>query len=467
MNQYLRKWELFLDGEKYIESKPESNFRIVFDIHVYIGNVQTFADIRIYNLKESNQIAQGKTIELLAGYEDTCDTIFSGTITNTFKEREGADIVTRMLCMAGTLPQQRGTANATYGAGASVLDVIKDLAKSWPRYLEVEPDQFKDAPPFSSGYTVQGDIPQALNSLAKQYEFEWTEDRGTLSISKPDKERTSNLFEINQLNGMVGIPEVSMGPSGLGVSVTTRLNPFIRVTSRVEISSRFSTYNTGNQFILENDRDLTSDGIYNVWSMHYEGDSYGDAWNLHIEGMRPGTMPMPESVANGALTWGARVDEGFRSKVREIGQRQGLDPNWYMAIMAFETGETFSPSIRNAAGSGATGLIQFMPTTAKGLGTTTDELSLMTQIQQLKFVEDYFNPYKDRIRSLSDMYMSVLWPAAIGKPMDYVLWTIDGQYATAYRQNSGLDKNGDGKITKEEAAGRVFDQMKKGAGYAK
>ena len=38
-----------------------------------------------------------------------------------------------------------------------------------------------------------------------------------------------------------------------------------------------------------------------------------------------------------------------------------------MAVMSFETGGTFDPGIRNAAGSGATGLIQFMPSTAAGL----------------------------------------------------------------------------------------------------
>jgi hypothetical protein len=57
-----------------------------------------------------------------------------------------------------------------------------------------------------------------------------------------------------------------------------------------------------------------------------------------------------------------------------------------MAAMAFETGETFSPSIKNKA-SGATGLIQFMRSTAKGSGTTTAALAEMTAVDQLDFVE--------------------------------------------------------------------------------
>ena len=45
--------------------------------------------------------------------------------------------------------------------------------------------------------------------------------------------------------------------------------------------------------------------------------------------------------------------------------RLGISEADLMAVMSFETGGTFNPNIRNAAGSGATGLIQFMPSTAR------------------------------------------------------------------------------------------------------
>lgn len=48
----------------------------------------------------------------------------------------------------------------------------------------------------------------------------------------------------------------------------------------------------------------------------------------------------------------------------------------------------------NAPGSGAIGLIQFMPSTAKGLGTSTSALKQMTAVDQLAYVEKYFAPYK-------------------------------------------------------------------------
>jgi hypothetical protein len=136
-------------------------------------------------------------------------------------------------------------------------------------------------------------------------------------------------------------------------------------------------------------------------------------------------------------------------------------PNWIMACMAFESGESFSPSVRNGAGSGAVGLIQFMPGTAKGLGTTTDELAALTAEEQLEFVHKYFLPYKGKLIKLSDVYMAILWPAAIGRDDDAPLWNAATR-PTTYRQNAGLDVNKDFTITKGEAASKVAAKLVKG-----
>ena len=162
-----------------------------------------------------------------------------------------------------------------------------------------------------------------------------------------------------------------------------------------------------------------------------------------------------------SLAWGQRVSAEFRERVFEIADQLGMNPDHLMAVMAFETGETFRPDIRNAAGSGATGLIQFMPATARGLATTTDELARMTAVQQLDFVRLYFKPYAGRLRTLSDTYMAVLWPAAIGRPDDAVLWDKASK-PTTYRQNAGLDANKDGAITKGEAAAKVRSALERG-----
>jgi hypothetical protein len=162
-----------------------------------------------------------------------------------------------------------------------------------------------------------------------------------------------------------------------------------------------------------------------------------------------------------ALAWGAKVSREFRQKVRAICARLGIDPDHLMACMAWETGRTFSPSVRNMAGSGATGLIQFMPATAAGMGTTTGALAKMSAIAQLDYVERYFAPYRGRMRNLGDVYMAILWPAGIGKADDWVLWDRATR-PTTYRQNAGIDINRDGRITRAEALAKVSGLLAEG-----
>jgi hypothetical protein len=171
------------------------------------------------------------------------------------------------------------------------------------------------------------------------------------------------------------------------------------------------------------------------------------------------------SAVGGAIAWGKKVSPEFKAKVVKISGELGIDPSHLMACMAFETGETFSPSIRNGAGSGATGLIQFMPSTARGLGTSTDALAGMTAVQQLDYVKKYFQSSKGRLKTLEDVYMAILYPAAIGKDKDSTLFA---EGTTAYRQNSGFDANRDGKITPAEVSAKVREKYSKGqqAGYS-
>lgn len=161
------------------------------------------------------------------------------------------------------------------------------------------------------------------------------------------------------------------------------------------------------------------------------------------------------------LCWGARVSPVFRSRlfqmVRAFGWREDQASD-LMACIAFETGGTFSPSVRNAAGSGAVGLIQFMPSTAEYLGTTSEALSQMTAEDQLDYVRKHFQPYAKKIKNLADMYMAILMPKYVGASDMTVLFSG----GIAYRQNSGLDADKDGKITKLEASVKVLNKYNQG-----
>lgn len=177
------------------------------------------------------------------------------------------------------------------------------------------------------------------------------------------------------------------------------------------------------------------------------------------KGKPTATFQMVSSTAAVKIAWGAKVSPAFKQKVILICKELQISPDFLMACMAFETGETFSPSIPNAAGSGAIGLIQFMRTTAEDLKTSTDKLKKMTAIEQLDYVKKYFIPYKNRLKTLEDVYLAILYPAGIGKPLSHVFFR---KGTKVYDQNKGLDKNGDGKITLLEIASTVRQKYEKG-----
>ncbi len=166
-----------------------------------------------------------------------------------------------------------------------------------------------------------------------------------------------------------------------------------------------------------------------------------------------------EALVSLPIAWGARVSAEFKARLIEAAGNIAVDPNLLISAIAFETGETFSPWITNA--SGATGLIQFTRDTAAELGTSTAELAAMTDVDQMEFVERYFQPYRNMLKTIEDVYMAILWPAAIGKSNSMVLFS---RPSAEYERNSGLDTDKDGCVTKEEAAAMVRAKLLKGRG---
>ena len=57
----------------------------------------------------------------------------------------------------------------------------------------------------------------------------------------------------------------------------------------------------------------------------------------------------PGEKTEGLIAWGRKVSEEFKNRTSVIANTLGTSADFLMASMAFETGETFSPSIENAA----------------------------------------------------------------------------------------------------------------------
>lgn len=151
------------------------------------------------------------------------------------------------------------------------------------------------------------------------------------------------------------------------------------------------------------------------------------------------------------------LTDGFYNKATAVAKRIGCDPNALMAVMSSES--NLKANIANSR-SGATGLIQFMPKTARNLGTSTQALRNMSAEQQLTYVEKYLQANKkmagfkqgDKLDS-GTLYALVFLPGFAKKN---VLTTRGSKY---YNANTGLDVNHDGQITKADLAKRLHKFM--------
>lgn len=152
--------------------------------------------------------------------------------------------------------------------------------------------------------------------------------------------------------------------------------------------------------------------------------------------------------------------------LRAMADRHGWEHDAIAAVMALETGRTFSPAIRNPK-SGAVGLIQFMPATARSLGTTSEALAQMSAVEQLEFVELYLQRALKNHSHLRpvDYYLAVFYPAAIGAPLDA---GFIARGSAAYEANrTAFDPEGKGYITPQDLADRMAHVMAQGPLHAK
>lgn len=143
----------------------------------------------------------------------------------------------------------------------------------------------------------------------------------------------------------------------------------------------------------------------------------------------------------------------FLNKVKEIAKRLNCNYRDLLGVMNSESGINAKAKNPN---SSATGLIQFIESTARSLGTSTAALANMSPLEQLDYVEKYLQRAKSAAGLSSNdklsggqLYTLVFLPARAGRDV------IASSGEAYYSANKGLDTNKDGKITMAELDQRV------------
>lgn len=124
------------------------------------------------------------------------------------------------------------------------------------------------------------------------------------------------------------------------------------------------------------------------------------------------TEAKPNSPSNNYGYGVLASDNDFRLALDQVANNLQIPGQWLADVIAHESLDTMRPDERNGL---ATGLIQFMPETAREYGTTTEALSRMTRAQQMNYVYRHLSPFKGRIESIFDIAVAVFRPGHFDK----------------------------------------------------
>ena len=219
----------------------------------------------------------------------------------------------------------------------------------------------------------------------------------------------------------------------------------------------------------QNNPSLTSRRIGEASRMGFDlGGMFDSMPGFSLGGML-NDLQVPEFAGGGAVTLTGPAkrlvgnDTEFLKRVNQVSAKIGANPADLLGLMASESG--LNPQARNK--SGATGLIQFMTATARGVGTSTAARYGMNRVQQMDYVEKFLTRTAPKNPTPGHLYTSVFLPAFAKKPANYVVAKRGGfrddwgnHPAAWYTHNSGLDLNNDGSITIAELGERIRQKQK-------
>ena len=272
-----RRWSIDINGKPFIEQTDGRQFKMQFTILIDFGGSNNYADLSFFNIS-SGSFKEGDRITFKAGYIETVDTVFIGTIQNVLKERQEASTITRLVCRS-----QRVTTfiNKSYGAGVDAVTLIKACVNAMDYPAVIDESQFANIPVYTGGFALQGDPRVLLDRLARTHGFTHTVENGRRVIVRNGFKRNTAPFVISQFTGMEGIPQITE----VGADVTMRLSPKLRIGGTIDIRSELSTFDFSNLY-FQNIPDSAGKGIYRIQKIEHSGDSWGDVWSSKVTAIR-------------------------------------------------------------------------------------------------------------------------------------------------------------------------------------
>jgi hypothetical protein len=157
------------------------------------------------------------------------------------------------------------------------------------------------------------------------------------------------------------------------------------------------------------------------------------------------------------LKIGHRFTEENKNKITKLCQDLNLNEKGLYKCILYES--SGNPQAVNKI-SGATGIIQWTPRTARRYGTTVEKIYNMSMSEQIDLLYEYFKD-KRNLKSYKEVRLAIFSPKHMRKGVDHILADNTTKFGKKIiEQNPGLDINKDGIITIGEFIYKESKQIK-------
>lgn len=238
------------------------------------------SQISVYNLSEETRNALKRSltkITLQAGWENTeLRTVFQGSVLNAFSERNGPDIVTKIIALPGYGALVRGVSSAAFGPGAPAITAVTKLAQDLPGVNVSAANMYGITSNLGpQGWAFAGATKDGLTRLAEEHSFSWSIQDGNF-VALGDTVALPSRVNLNGENGgLINVAPLLNGPlqMQIGVKIRALYIPGTAPGSAVQVTSQIN-------------KGLS--GIYRIHTSSVSLDTQAETWYMDLQSFRFG-----------------------------------------------------------------------------------------------------------------------------------------------------------------------------------
>lgn len=150
----------------------------------------------------------------------------------------------------------------------------------------------------------------------------------------------------------------------------------------------------------------------------------------------------------------AAIEKQYGTLVNDLAKKLNINPSWLYVVIFNES--SWNPEAVNKF-TDAYGLFQFMPSTLQSLGYSRYVNKVIPVEDQFNIAHEFLKGRKSQYKDLYQFYLSVFYPYAINKPMDFILGSevSPARVALIAKQNPAMSL-GKNHITVQDVARYIY-----------